>query len=140
MRSSHAVKLLVFTDSANLTTMGKRKAVIKPKTTPKASRKGGRARKMPVIRNCAKCLERHEAPTGKKCLRLQTPGLQVGAEPLPGPSGLFVPSSSAESVSADEVRLAAPQFPAGSSTDESTPPRGRPLGELCPSTRGCMST
>ena len=49
--------------------MGKRKAVVKPKTTPKTSRKGGRARKMPVIRNCAKCLERHEAPMGKKCLR-----------------------------------------------------------------------
>ena len=78
-----------------------------------------------MVRNCAKCLERHEAPTGKKCLRLQTPGMQVGSDPVPGPPGLFLPSSEAESVSAEEIRLATVRFPAVSSTDQSTPPRPR---------------
>ena len=105
--------------------MGKKKMSPPKRLTAKVSKKGARAKHQPVIRNCAKCLERHKAPTDKKCLRLQTPGLQVGAEPLPGPPGLYLPSSSAESVSADEIRLTAALFAAASSTDESTPPRNR---------------
>ena len=101
--------------------MGKNKKV-PARVSPKKSKKRAR-RKMPVIRRCAKCLERHEAPTGKKCARLQTPGVQVGTDPIPGPAGLFVPSSSAESVSAEEVRLASARFPSGSSTADSTPQR-----------------
>ena len=69
--------------------MGKKKMSPPKRLTAKISKKGARAKRQPVIRNCAKCLERHEAPTGKKCLRLQTPGLQVGAETLPGPPGLY---------------------------------------------------
>ena len=42
-----------------------------------------------------------------------------------GPPGLFLPSSSAELLSAEEIRLATARFPAASSTDESTPPRPR---------------
>ena len=105
--------------------MGKKKMSPPKRLTAKISKKGARAKRQPVIRNCAKCLERHEAPTGKKCLRLQTSGLQVGAEPLPGHPGLYLLSSSAESVSADQIRLMAARFAAASSTDESTPPRNR---------------
>ena len=106
--------------------MGKKKVPPpKPRTTPRSSVKGKRARKPPIVRNCAKCLEKHEAPTGKRCARLQMPGLQVGSYPVPGPPGLYLPSSEAESVSAEEIRLASARFPAASSTDESTPPRPR---------------
>ena len=103
--------------------MGKNRKVstrVSPKHKIKAKK-----RCLPVVRRCAKCLERHEAPTGKKCNRLQTPGLQVGDDPLPGPPGFFRTSNSAESVSAEEVRLASARFPRGSSTSnsKSTPQR-----------------
>ena len=105
--------------------MGKHKRV-PTKVSPKKAKKKPR-RRAPVLRRCAKCLERHEAPTGKKCVRLQTPGLQVGTDPVLGPSGLFLPSSSAESISAEEVRLAAARFPSGSSTTDSNPQRPHAL-------------
>ena len=98
--------------------MGKNKKV-PPRASLKKAKKKSR-RKPPVVCRCAKCLERHEAPTGTKCTRLQTPGVQVGTDPIPGPDGLFLPSSSAESISAEEVRLASARFPSGSSTADST--------------------
>ena len=51
--------------------------------------------------------------------------MQVGSDPVPGPPGLFLPSSEAESVSAEEIRLDSARFPAASSTNESIPPRPR---------------
>ena len=51
------------------------------------------------------------------------PGVWVGPDPLPGPPGLFASSSSAETLSADDIRLAPVRFLSVSSTDESTPPR-----------------
>ena len=104
-------------------TMGKRK-MSQPlrKVSPRVSKKG-KAKRSVTPRNCPKCLEKHEPPTGKRCQRLQTPGVRVGPDPLPGPPGLFASSSSAETLSADDIRLAPVRFLSVSSTDESTPPR-----------------
>ena len=90
------------------------------KVPPRASPK--KLKKRAKCRGCENCLERHEPPTDKKCTRLQTPGLQVGEDPNPGPPGLFAPSTSAESASAEEIRLASSRFPE-SSTTVSTPQR-----------------
>ena len=106
--------------------MGKNRKV-PAKVTPRGKAKSKNKKKAPVIRRCAKCLERHEIPTGKRCNRLQTPGLQVGTDPLPGPPGLFRASSSAESVSAEEVRLAASRFPPGSTKSGSASTPQRPV-------------
>ena len=103
--------------------MGKRK-MSQPlrKVLPRVSKKG-KAKRSITPRNCPKCLEKHKPPTGKRCQRLQTPGVRVGPDPLPGPPGLFASSSSAETLSADDIRLAPVRFLSVSSTDESTPPR-----------------
>ena len=106
--------------------MGKNRKV-PAKVTPRGKAKSKNKKKAPVIRRCAKCLERHEIPTGKRCNRLQTPGLQVGTDPLPGPPGLFRASSSAESVSAEEVRLAASRFSPGSTMSGSASTPQRPV-------------
>ena len=103
--------------------MGKRK-MSQPlrKVSPRVSKKG-KAKRSITPRNCPKCLEKHEPPTGKRCQRLQTPGVRVGPDPLPGPPSLYASSSSAETLSADDIRLALVRFLSVSSTDESTPPR-----------------
>ena len=102
--------------------MGKCKIVQPNPKLPRNPKKG--KNKKPLFPwKCPKRLEHQELPTGKKCLRLQMPGIQVGTDRVPGPPGLFSPSSSAETLSAEDIQLGPSRFPASSSTDESTPPR-----------------